>query len=67
MKRYTLIDNQTKQVYKNSIRLKDLYETLNRSKSSVYGTIWRIEQGRFNNIRDVNGKSYTLIIKNCDK
>ncbi len=42
--------------------LKELYTFLGRSKSSVYGTIWRIEQGKFNNIRNVDGKPYKLEI-----
>ena len=47
--------------------LKALYTFLGRSKSSVCGTIWRIERGKFDNIRTFDGKSYKMVIVHSEK
>ncbi len=62
MKKFTLIDKNTNKVFVKDVGLYELSRALNRSVSSVCGTIWRIEKGKLKSIRNYDGDYFTLVI-----
>ena len=63
MKKFTLISRDTNKVIVERVGLYELSNVLNRSVSSVCGTIWRIEKGKLKSIKDYDGKYFTLVIE----
>lgn len=60
-KLFFIYSKDGKEYINTCLGYKELCEFLGRDKNSVSNTIWKMNKGKLNHIRDYEGKTYMLI------